>query len=344
MDKKGMTMGELLIVVGIISILAALTFIGVASYQRSFAQMEKDRIAKEIYYAAQNHMTSAVGAEYFENTDFGTAEENGIYYVAVHEGDIVNGGSILDDMLPFGSIDETVRGGGNYVIRYQKESGKILDVFYCGNTDERFGFNLKHLVAESGLSALIPTYQGEDKRGARKRFRDNAVLGWYGADGSVNDSATLLKPFIKVTNAERLYVSVNDRNTEVHTLKLIVTGETSGAQKGMVLLNTEHSTELIDASGRILVEEIGITDRKTVVLDDITNNALSSNRHFSTVSATTGNFIPGENLRIKAVAYKNTGFANIANSTEVVENSLFAGIEDKDSDKIPDTAYISNSG
>ena len=37
--------------------------------------------------------------------------------------------TILDLLLPFGSLDETVRAGGSYVIRYQPSSGAFWKCF-----------------------------------------------------------------------------------------------------------------------------------------------------------------------------------------------------------------------
>lgn len=57
-DSRGMTMGELLVVVAIIIILAGVAFINVIGHQRNLALVERDNTAKEIYMAAQNHLTA----------------------------------------------------------------------------------------------------------------------------------------------------------------------------------------------------------------------------------------------------------------------------------------------
>ena len=61
-------MAELLIVVAIILVLLGVAFISVVSHQRSMAQLERDGIAKEIFVAAQNHLTVAYGEGYLEKT------------------------------------------------------------------------------------------------------------------------------------------------------------------------------------------------------------------------------------------------------------------------------------
>ena len=56
---KGFTMAELLIVVAIMTILGGVAFIAVIQYQKSLTQLERNSIAKEIFVAAQNHLTMA---------------------------------------------------------------------------------------------------------------------------------------------------------------------------------------------------------------------------------------------------------------------------------------------
>jgi len=63
-SNLGMTMAEMMITVAIIVVLMAVAFIGLVAYQRMLAQVERDGIAKEIFIAAQNHLTLAKGQGY----------------------------------------------------------------------------------------------------------------------------------------------------------------------------------------------------------------------------------------------------------------------------------------
>ena len=116
-DSRGMTMAELLIVIAIVVVLAGVAFIALFNYQRNLAQFERDKIAKEIFYAAQNHLTIARGEGYLDLDQTDTSvtgaqettggEGTGVYYFIYPQ---VNSysqtkDSILDLMLPFGSID-----------------------------------------------------------------------------------------------------------------------------------------------------------------------------------------------------------------------------------------------
>ena len=67
-SSRGMTMAEMLVTVAIIGILMGVGFIAVVNYQRSLAQLERDGVAKEIFIAAQNHLTMARGEGYYQQT------------------------------------------------------------------------------------------------------------------------------------------------------------------------------------------------------------------------------------------------------------------------------------
>ena len=120
--NKGFTLAETLIVVAIITILSGVSFIAVQNHMRSLAQLERDGIAKEIFVAAQNHLTMAEHEGYLGLDNYGALENEdaGTYYF-VGSGSAFDGSSLLKVMLPFGAVDETVRLGGSYIIRYQRD-------------------------------------------------------------------------------------------------------------------------------------------------------------------------------------------------------------------------------
>ena len=363
-NNQGMTMAEMLVTVAIIIILCGVAFISLIAYQRSLAQTKRDGYAKEIFIAAQNHLTMARGEGYLDltrgaNTDekkakvYGVAEEErDVYYFLVNDGKRSDGSlaytnsesspaSLLDLMLPFGSIDETVRMGGSYVIRYQAREGKILDVFYCttSGSPERFNYTLSDDDYDD-IMALR-----DDKSG--RRNYNGAVLGYYGGTEADNIPTVSLKaPSIKVHNDETLYVEIigarkvgKDSDDRKHAnLKLIITGVDSKAKKAidiseLVGANTPSITAANkDRLEKVAVEE-GATDpySYTYTLDDISK----ANTHFvnlgqDTAAAASGGkyFIAGEDIKVEAVVYSKTAFANIEFSNAVTENSLYESIAD----------------
>lgn len=346
-SASGMTLAEMLVVVAILGVLCGVAFISVWRYQRSLGQLERDGIAKEIFVAAQNHLTAACGEGYRGKTSFGEPEldgdssKTGVYYFVLNSSTRSslmeeNSESVFIDMLPFGSIDETVRGGGSYIVRYQKDTGRVLDVFYCSTNGTPSVFN--HELNSEEYSDVL-ALAGAEKRMDRRTYSggDNAILGWYGgAEAESLPKHTLANPALKVVNGERLYVSVTDPNynetdesgVKLAGLSLVVVGKSSGAKSVVPLSLTSGNRVRLDI----------ITKTYTVVLDDITE----SGYHFSELTADAGSFIPGENIEVYAIAYSNQVLANLAYSAKVTTNSLFGGISDSDGDRMMDQADIDN--
>lgn len=370
-SRSGFTMAEMLIVVGIIVVLTGVSFIAVQRYQRSMAQLECEAVAKEIFVAAQNHLTMAESQGYLGvATAPGSEiqqEENettqGIYYL-VNGGSAPAANSLLELMLPFGSIDETVRARGSYLIRYQLKPATVLDVFYCSQTGK-----YAHKIEAGEYAALLAARDSvseggttQSNKSARLNY-DSAVLGWYGGTGNLPFGSYLDAPKIEVENAERLIVKISnvnkdktitdvDGNPAKSAMKLIVTGEDSHACMSIVL-------KIVSETNRVFYDNSEA--EFIVVLDDITTKTESglvndglhfadlnkyANSSISTGSAIafmeneekkTPKFLPGENITVYAVAYSNEALTNIAYSNEETTNSLFADYDAENS-----TAMIGN--
>ena len=320
---RGFTLAEVLIVVALVGVLSGVAFIAVWNHLRSMAQLERDAIAKEIYVAAQNHLTTAKSQGYLnlKTTEYGIPGTS-VGDQDPQSGKIVsyyllapNNQTIYDLMLPFGAVDETVLARGSYIIRYQPTSASVLDVFYC----ERSG-RFAHTFLETEYQPLVDNYRDVDKEGktvdnksARRNYgTDNAVIGWYGGENAVAVGERLNVPSIEIINAERLQVKVTDNNSDKSyaSLKLIIEGVESTAKKAFALS---------DIGGRVVDK----TDSTyTITLDEITNSETLF--HFCDLKAdTTEAFIPGENIKVFAVAYSNSTLTNIAKSIESTTNSLF---------------------
>ena len=249
-------MAELLIVVAIITVLAGVSFIAVQNHQKSLAQLECDTVAKEIFFAAQNHLTMAEGQGYLGDTikygtptsythDDGTIVTDNVYYVTMNTPGSFPANSILNQMLPFGSIDDTVRSAGNYVIRYQSKPARVLDVWYGRRTNELYagrynadpcGIRIEDLASHS--------YGGK-------------VIGWYGGDEALEGGAILNAPYIEVDNAEKLTVRIKTASVNVGadgnpiltnadgsagtvSVKLIIKGEKSQAMAAIPVLPVQN--------------------------------------------------------------------------------------------------------
>ena len=324
--SRGFTLAEMLIVVGIIVVLMGVAFVGVQNYQRSSTRLEFDTIAKEIFVAAQNHLTEAESQGLLEGKNLGnegTLTEdkiNGnqeVYY-------LLNSDSYDDALgllLPAYAVDATIL-AGSYIIRYQPSSGTVLDVFYSRPGNPTFLTKSGTELGEGDYTyeRLMAGCKGDDKRSAREGFGSkNAVIGWYGGGDPIPQGERLRAPTFEVHNEETLWVKVTDPNTAStikYNIKLIVIGKSSKAEAyySIVENNLPGSGPRLQNNG---------TD---IVLDDIT----ASDMHFADLAADkkgskgNGEFIPGEDLEIKAVAYSTDAIANVAMSAAKTTNSLFA--------------------
>ena len=333
-------MAEMLIVVAIIIILSAVAFIAVSAYQRSSTRLEFDTIAREIFYAAQNHLTSAknqgylsIGENQYGNPGKvkGEDPDNADDVFFLLSGD-TNSESMLKLVLP----DYAITFSGSYIIRYQVSSGKVLDVFYSNPGKSSFLSKTGTTLSADDYETLMgedPSYRegGERNRENYPAGDDRCVVGWYGGEEAEETGLRLRAPSIEIINAEKLEVRVTDPNTtaDPYILKLIVTGKTSGAEAYFNLQTT---------GGRIAYSGSG---PYTVILDDITVSSM----HFADITANKakyGPFKPGENLLIKAVAYSTEKLSNVAMSAEGRTNSLFADLKSAQADGPIDTAVINN--
>lgn len=334
-NNKGFTLVEIMMAVAIIAILAAVSFVGVVGYLRSMAQLERDAIAKEIFISAQNHLTMAEGQGYLGKSEktqkalYGTEETpgSGIYYYVVNNGAAADDSGAFSDgvlglMLPFGAIEETVRMGSGYIIRYQAHPAAVLDVFYSPSSGHRY-MHTPFVKPDdaSTMAAKIANLRGEDKKSARRNYGEGggaqaSVIGWYGGGAGLGHGEELKTPEIKVINAERLTVEVTDPNPEGTPLQLIITGVTSGAQKAIDIIDIKDTTHE--------PRSVGGAGKYVITLDDITKAGmrfrfLGSDNNF--------NFQAGENITIQAVSYRNDVLTNVAYSSKLTTNSLFADLK-----------------
>ena len=330
-NQTGTSLAEVLIVVAIMSALTGVGFVSVNAYMRDMTKLQYDGYAKEIFFAAQNHLTMAETQGYLGRSNFGINElgednkETSVNYYVVENGtglDDIN--SVLGLMLPIASIDETVR-AGSYIIRYDKSTAQVLDVFYwseSGRYSHQYNDDYTKFQEAAKNSGALKSYD----EGASKTA---SVIGYYGSNSSSGESLalelkhgdTLYAPIITVKNGDTLTVEVydpnyNTLNAHAYVVKLIVKGITSS------ILEPEKGTEtfILRGNSTNLVSN-GISPAQngvySVILDDITKEKDHFSKKFS-------GMIPGEDLSIQAVALYTDCLGNIAYSAEAKANSLFA--------------------
>lgn len=376
--NKGFTLAEFLAVIAIVLILSAVGIIAVTYYMRLFKHMEYDAMAKEIYIAAQNHISMAYNEGYLDKDYFGTkegkidgiddtADNSSIYFVYVpytapsNEGNHVE--PLLDIILPFGSIDEKVRSDSSYIIRYDKDSGRILDVFYSEKDGTRYGHTFTGSSEEyTGLLGIRPNDENDhlnDRRyydtGAGLSKNRRPIVGYYGSEsaGTLPYGDLIEAPYVRVVNNEELSVEVKldpSKFDETVKFRLFIKGEISDAEAYIDLIGEVGGSE---SKTLILKDKYTstITFDYSTLLDSITR----SNKHFNDVINDKGDtgllkyknskdFVPGENITVWVEAYDNTKLTNIAKSTGIMTNSLYGDLSTVQSSETADKRYaiISN--
>ncbi|HAM14826.1 MAG TPA: hypothetical protein DCP91_02975, partial [Eggerthellaceae bacterium] len=350
-SRRGFTMMELITVIAILGIMMAIVFVSVSRIQKDMQQLELDGTAKEIFIAAQNHLATAESQGLIDSkTEFGshdsratksndeeTNNSDDVYYYVVNSASkrYLNSAtndsktSVLYQMLPFGSIDETVRMGGTYVIQYDRESATVLGVFYANTALGGFPFNRADgfEFQDDDYAQLFPGMTGQAQKSARQDYASasgvTVMVGYYGGEDRESlKGESLNQPRLEILNGDCLVAKIVLPDTsssflrdEEPTMKLLVSGDTSGAEKDFTLINkgdylTATQVDYIQGG-----EESG-DQVFYVYLDDVTWKG----GHFSELF---DGFIPGENLTLQAVAFSTTRLTNVARSAKGHCNSLF---------------------
>lgn len=366
LDRKGFTLAEVLVTVAIILILAGVTFVSVVQYQKNLRLMEMDGTAKEIFIAAQNHLSvaqasgdldrlaeKAKSATGTTDSTIGTklssapsyaGNASGEYYYVIH--DVASGSEsyiptegkqILQMMLPFGALDETVSASGNYAIVYELDSASVVAVLYSGAGNASFGNAAVINFGDDDVSNINKIY---NDKSARKNYVKNgvtAIVGCYtGKAGSAAiPTETLEAPKLEVKNENKLHVLVHEANN-TDNITLVITGEQSGTTARRLL--TRNAEDGYESRTRAF----------DVTLDDITGidgayrfSQLISGERF-TPDVDENNFIPGENIIISAIASSSTALATPKESAKYTVSSLFDDVNETTNSNGDTKIYIKN--
>ena len=399
--RAAFTLAEFLTVIAIVGILASLSFVAVIRYQRKLRRLEMDQTAKEIFLAAQNHLTLEVSngtiprllhmeaqGEFsddqkqaklgisVENTVLAEEKEGNIYavlYVPEKQAgqpeseQEESGGEtalvsanvteeIRQRLLPFGSIDETVRGDGSYLIFYDPEAGLVREVWYS----DRYQFVQTDIGSEALLAAASDAGKRERFTGANSNYKDQKLPIGYYASGNLEVPELPMEEFeaptVKLVNDDILYAKIEDPNKNEHSLSLFVKGEKSGTT-GYIEINpqgTSPSARVAKVSGTS-----GNSDGTyQVILDDIAapagtgtstgfkfmdfNQPAQTDMTFQQDERGFASFIPGENIFVYAQVFNNEALSQVKTSNIESGSSLFASISTDRSAEIGSFRHLEN--
>lgn len=383
--RAAFTLAEFLTVIAIVGILASLSFVAVIHYQRKLRRLEMDQTAKEIFLAAQNHLTLEVSSGTIprllhmeaqgefsddqkqaklgisvDNTVLAEEKEGNIYgvlYVPEKQAgqpeseQEESGGEmalasanvteeIRQRLLPFGSIDETVRGDGSYLIFYDPEAGLVREVWYS----DHYQFVQTDIGSEALLAAASDAGKRERFTGANSNYKDQKLPIGYYASGNLEVPELPVEEFeaptVKLVNDDILYAKIEDPNKNEHSLSLFVKGEKSGTT-GYIEINpqgTSPSARVAKVSGTS-----GDSDGTyQVILDDIAapagmggstgfkfmdfNQPAQTDMTFQQDERGFASFIPGENIFVYAQVFNNEALSQVKTSNTDSGSSLFASI------------------
>ena len=243
---------------------------------------------------------------------------------------------ILEMMLPFGALDETVSASGNYAIVYELKSASVVAVLYSGAGNASFGNAAVIALDDEDVKNIENKKLYQDKSARKSYEKDGvtAIVGCYtGTAGSAAiPTETLEAPKLEVKNENKLHVIVSDKDKK-YIVTLIIRGEQSGTVAQRIL--QRNTGDGNTGSGTF-----------DVTLDDITGdgsyrftNIISSKRF----TATEGNdFIPGENIEISARVSSTTGLATPKESAKYTVSSLFGDANETKDAAGNTTVYIRN--
>ena len=345
--QSGMTLLELLVTLGILSILLFIGMIAIVPYQRGLTLLEMDETAKELFIASQNRLTVAKASgtweqlldekssfyfgesmeeqpsDYPVNSNFKSLEHD--YRYLVYDGDqTVFEQTALGVLLPYGSIDEEVRENGCYVIEYDAKTANIYGVFYTKN-GEHFQYT-RDVMGSFGLDQQGGRELSSAGKEIRKHYKNNRgtlIIGYYGGSTAEEIGTATLNPLqMEIQNEDTLKVVIKDENynrvingVSAHTkVSVTITGEESKSVKTKVLEPYSFSTSNLEPWYQVEVKD-GIAIY-TLTLDDITKQG----GHFADIFS---DFIPGENITIEAESFSAQVLCTPV-KVQGYTNSLFA--------------------
>ena len=213
-DTHGFTMAEVLMVVAILGVLAAVSFMSVFTIQRNMSQTRADKNAEIIFEAAQRQLVSIKAFDYAGQK---ALEEKDFLYAAPG-----NDRGTLETLLLKDQVSEDLYQDG-WVVEYEPTSFQVKAVYYYEDGDMGFYNN-------ASTNAAITS--GREER--LNHLKNNGQLvGYYGGDASSHSTSDLkLTAKLEVKNGEELTANAG----------IIVSGDLPDDQKYQMIVTTEGKT------------------------------------------------------------------------------------------------------
>ena len=265
---KGYTLGEVLVTVAIIVILAAIAVPAIFTIRKNMRQKALDNKAEIIYTAVQNNLTklysSGNSSKYAEDkatavdpTPMDSDGDKALYYVTASDKENEDNAAYV--VVTEDTVDSDLY--NNYwVVEYDPGSASVYAVFYSESRDD---------YTPSTYNQL---------RYKKNRLKDGAKVGYYGGDSIESGDTTALVPKITVKNDEKLQVVISSKRPDDNPLSFDVELSDTEGHK----LTLKYGT---DSTGKNLVHKkdaLHLADSGT--LDANESGQIRGNNHTLTLT------------------------------------------------------------
>lgn len=338
-EKKGYTLIEMLVAVGILIIICAIAIPAVAGLRRNLEIKKYDDVARQIYLVSQNKLTTmkAVGTlntfcEKVENDysirklgfigkepqDYdGEADDwKKLYYFTDTDTVFINYIIGSDSIL-----NASLESGGHYLVELNPETGDVYGVFYG---EEAFTYD--DIMALASRS---------------KSDRKEKMIGYYGGISELSQGIGLpdkFEPTVKVVNKEDLYLDIECsgmrkliKNAENILLSVTITDESFQPDD-----ISNHSFTIELKGGR----DFWISNDKAkvqVLLDSVRGGMESFH------NITGGKLTQGDNITATVtMTYAREGLTVTGSAVAPVTNSLFASKDEDGNLAISSVRHLNN--
>ncbi len=339
--RRGFTLSELLIVLGILAVLTAVTVPAVLHYQQELKYTELDDNARAIFVAAQNRLTALrstssgeldlsagagrPAAEVPAGAVDGLESGTELWYVST---DVA--GAEPDWLVLPGAIESDLA-GGCYLVEFDPASGSVYGVFFLERNGSRTlneaTYQKIYQYTDGGNSCRV-----KDGRRAFARSAGGFAVGYYGADGAWDvarpKSKTLPKPTVELINAEELVLKIGsdpEWPSDIDLSKIYLSVTVSDGETSKTLVK--------EGAFRSLTTN-------TVVLDTLKTSGYKRNETNIAGWTVGGSFAqwmeqdggyaitPGKDVTVSVTSWykpnSEEGVVALPQTTSVTVNSLFA--------------------
>ena len=344
-NKKGFTLIELIITVGIIVVLCGVSIPGIFAINKQLEMMRADSIAREIYIASQNKLEQDKKSgvidtlknqdipkfENYKPGDYG--DNNNWRELGCISSTDAGASGKLQYVLPSSVYNQIP---GDYVIEINPSTGDVYGVFY---KEYKKGTQLASLYQPDQDSGL---YINRDKT-----YRQDEYVGYYGGSDARKAYDDGFGTAISVSNGEELNVNVTLPRSATVTGNSLSLGLNDSVRVKIRLKDESGNRKTITASGsaisftnslpvKVNSDTTGRTSANAdltsitlnTVLDQIREDASQPNYAFNATGKTALGLVAGENIVANidaAITYEGTLLTTTIQSSShnVKFNSLY---------------------